>query len=244
MAADHPDPFLVQSPRGVLSNLRAIVEQGTLLHMRLKSRPQALITTLLDIDEDHHRIVVDASADEAFNRRLLSTGEVQFSTVIDGVRLQFDSMAPARTISHDGRQALQLPFPHTLRRIQRRDHFRIDIPVSTPLFCQVPLENKQTETLKVKDISAGGVALFDPETLVDARVSTRLADCMLSLPDLGTVTFDLTVQRVGTTSVPGGVATRILACQFHRLAPSHEIMIRNYIGQLERMLLARRKGFD
>ncbi|HLR12838.1 MAG TPA: flagellar brake protein [Burkholderiaceae bacterium] len=244
MAADHPDPFLVESPRGVLANLRAVVNQGTLLHMRLKSRPQALITTLLEVDGRSSHLVVDASADDAFNRRLLATGEVQFSTVIDGVRLQFDTMAPAQTIMHDGRQALQFPFPHALRRIQRRDHFRVDIPVSAPLWCQVPASEKTTETLRVKDISAGGLALFDPETLVDAGVGSRLEACTLELPDIGTITFTLTVQRVGTTSVPGGAATRILACQFHGLSPSHEIMVRNYIGQLERMLLARRKGFD
>src|SRR5699024_10981172 len=100
---------------------------------------------------------------------------------------------PAQTIMHDGRQALQFPFPHALRRIQRRDHFRVDIPVSAPLWCQVPASEKTTETLRVKDISAGGLALFDPETLVDAGVGSRLEACTLELPDIGTITFTLTV---------------------------------------------------
>lgn len=244
MVAEHPDPFLVGSHKGVLTNLRAMVQQGSLLHMRLKNRPQALVTTLLDIDPYDDHITVDASADEAFNNRLLSSGEVQFNTVLDGVRVQFECQAPARKVLHDAREALQFPFPHVLRRIQRRDHFRIDIPVSTPLWCEVPVDGKQTESLRVKDISAGGVALFDPDTRVDAITGTRLRACEIKLPDISTIQFDLTVRRVGTTSVPGGVATRILACQFEALSPSHEIMVRNYIGQLERMLLARRKGFD
>lgn len=244
MAADQSDPFLVPTRRGVLSNLRAIVQQGTLLHMRLRSHPEALVTTLLQIDPDNERIVVDASADRTFNDRMQAPGEVQFSTVIDGVRVQFDCIAPARPVVYDGRPALELPLPHQLRRIQRRDHFRIDIPVSTPLWCEVSVDSRRTESLKVRDISAGGIALFDPSTLIEAVPGTLIHNGQLPLPELGTVNFTLNVRRVGITSVPGGATTRILACQFQQLSPSHEIMVRNYIGQLERMLLARRKGFD
>lgn len=244
MVDDDSDPFLVRSQQGVRSNLRSIVEQGSLLHMRLRPQPESLVTTLLQTDPDNNRIVVDASADNIFNKRLLAANEIQFGTVINGVSVQFFCSGPAHEVVYDGRPAFELPLPHTLRRIQRRDHFRIDVPVNDPLWCEITSHGRQTETLKVKDISVGGVALFDPTTLVEATPGTRLQNARLALPNLGTVEFTLIVRRISIISMPGGATMRTLACQFGGLSPGDDILIRNYIGQLERMLLARRKGFD
>lgn len=244
MVDDDSDPFLVRSQQGVKSNLRAIVEQGSLLHMRLRPQPESLVTTLLQTDPDNNRIVVDASADNIFNKRLLAASEIQFNTVVDSVRIQFFCAGPAREVVYDGRPAFELALPHTLRRIQRRDHFRIDVPVSDPLWCEITSHGRDPEALKVKDISVGGIALFDPTTLVEATPGTRLHNARLELPGLGTVAFSLIVRRISIISMPGDATMRILACQFGGLSPGDDIMIRNYIGQLERMLLARRKGFD
>ncbi len=243
MDQDH-DPFLVTSPRAIASVLRTIHQRNALLHMRLAAHEQALVTTLLDLDANEQSITVDASANPQFNRRILEPGRVLFSTVVDKVRVQFTVNAPAQAIEFQQRDALRLAYPHALRRIQRRDHFRIDIPVSQPVYCQIPFSAGQVHTLQIKDLSAGGVALLDPDELIDATVGTRLNGCQIVLPDLGAIQVDLTVRRMVPKDKKSGQTRSTLACQFNDLSTAHEIMVVNYLGQLERQLNARRRGFD
>lgn len=238
------DPFLVTSPLGIKSILRALVMQRTLVRMRLDNDHQAIITTLLDVSADHGHIIVDAAADSAFNERLIQTPTVNFDAQVNGVRVQFQTVGKAQFHTFEQRDALWLPYPDALRRLQRRDHFRIDIPVSAPLFCETSLKTGQDISLPVKDISAGGVALLDRNEDVQEPEGAVLKDCTFELDDVGTVVVNLRIRRISHQLLGDGKATRVIACQFDHPSPSDTIMVQNYIGRLERMLNARLRGFD
>lgn len=238
------DPFLVTSPLGIKSVLRALVVQQTLVHMRLENHSQAIITTLLDVSTDHGHIIVDAATDSIFNQRLMQTPTVNFDAQVNGVRVQFQTAGQARFYTFEQRDALWLPYPDALRRLQRRDHFRIDIPVSTPLFCETSLKTGKDVSLSVKDISVGGVALLDRNEDVLETEGSLLKNCTLVLDDVGTVVVNLRIRRISHQLLGDGKPTRVIACQFNHPAPADTIMVQNYIGRLERMLNARLRGFD
>lgn len=214
------------------------------MHMRMAAVEQALITAVLDVDPEAGDLIVDAAADDSFNRLLARPGNVHFSASLDKVRIQFAVDGPATAQDFEGRAALRLPFPDSLQRIQRRDHYRIDIPVRSPLLCQIRIPGGRMVTLKAKDLSAGGIALFDPDSALDVTPETRLSECRLDLDDLGEAYTDLTVRRVGTETVTDARPARVIACEFANPSPIDANMIRNYLGRLERMLNARRRGFD
>lgn len=240
---DTNDPFLVTSQLGILSVVRSLIAQKTLVHMRLDRNSEAIITTVLDVDTEQERIIVDAAADDAFNRRLGQANLIHFDALVDKIRVQF-STGPAQQLSFDQRNAFSVPYPEALRRLQRRDHFRIDIPVSMPLFCEIPVKGGSPLMLPVKDISAGGVALQDPKNLVADSAGAQLKQCVFELDDVGTVTVNLRIQRISEQTSGDAKPTRIIACQFDSPTAQHNIMVQNYIGRLERLLNARRRGFD
>lgn len=241
--SDSDDPFLVTSPLGIKSVLRTLMVQKSLVHMRLERHSQAIITTVLDVSSDQSQIVVDAATDANFNQRLIQAPEVHFDAQVDRVRVQFQT-GQAQPYMYDQRDAFLLPYPEALRRLQRRDHFRIDIPVSMPLFCNIPLKDKKVATLAVKDISAGGLALLDHNEDITDIVGAPLRQCSLDLDDVGTVVVNMRIRRISNQLLGNAKPVRVVACEFDHPATADVIMIQNYIGRLERMLNARRRGFD
>lgn len=241
--SDSDDPFLVTSPLGITSVLRALVAQKTLIHMRLERNSQTIITTLLHIDSDQGRMIVDAAADDVFNQRLTKTEKVYFDAQIDRIRVEFHT-GQATPCTFENREAFWIPLPDALRRVQRRDHYRIDIPVSAPLFCEVRNNGDLVATLPVKDISAGGLALLDRNEEVKETEGSQLRQCVLELDDIGTVIVNLKIRRISNQLLGDAKPVRVIACEFDRPSPPNVIMIQNYIGRLERMLNARRRGFD
>lgn len=241
--SDSDDPFLVTSPLGITSILRTIVKQKILVHMHFGHRDQAIITTVLDVDTEQERLVVDAASDNIFNQRLVHADKIHFDAQVNKVRVQFHT-GQAHPLTFDQRQAFWLPYPETLRRMQRRDNFRIDIPVSTPLLCRIPRKDDVVVTLPVKDISAGGIALLDHNEEITENVSALLGNCELELDDIGTVVTTLQIRRIGHQMLGGSTPVKVIACSFYNPPLSDTIMIQNYIGRLDRMLNARRRGFD
>lgn len=237
------DPFLITSRLGITSVLRALMTQKTLVHMRPARTGQAIITTVLDVDPDQEHIIVDAAEDATFNERLARTGTIHFDAQVDRIRVQFSTSQASHQV-FENRDAFRFPYPDALRRLQRRNHFRIDIPVSMPLICDVRIKGGHTLMLSVKDISAGGLALLDPGKDVTDGVGDVLRRCSLDLDDAGTVVTDLKIRRISDPQTTDSATARVVACEFHHLSAPGNIIVQKYIGRLDRLLNARRRGFD
>lgn len=238
------DPFLVTTTLGITAVLQSLKLQKSLVHMRLDNDNRAIITAVLDVNSHERWLIVDATDDAQFNQRLTGSPKVFFEAQIDRVKVQF-SCAGATAILFEGREAFRLTYPEHLRRIQRRNHFRIDIPVTMPLLAQIPVIGGRTLKLPVKDISAGGVAVIDHNQELDVTVGAWLKQCTFELDDVGTVVTNLKVRRISEhQSEPGTTPVRVVACEFDHPSAAEAIMVQNYIGRLERMLIARRRGFD
>lgn len=240
---DAVDPFLVSSPLGITAVLRSVAAQKSLVHMRIDGHERALITTVLHVDQESRCIMVDASSDEVFNKRLGSAQAVHFDAMVDKIHVLF-STGQATAQPFEGRSAFRVPYPDSLRRMQRRENYRVDIPVSWPLLCQITASPGQSIQLRVKDISASGVALLDPEPLLNVTPGTIFQACQLDLGDLGTLTTGLQVSRVHKEAAGDAKPVRVVACEFVALPAAGSVMLQNYIVRLERKLNARRRGFD
>ncbi|HUH60717.1 MAG TPA: flagellar brake protein [Candidimonas sp.] len=245
-AMNEDDPFLVSSKYEIYSLLRAIQVKGALLRMHIPGREVAIITTILEVDNDSNTLIVDNSADEDFNRRIVKAEEISFDTMLDKIRIQF-TVPEAASCMHDNRPAIRLPMPVAVTRIQRREYYRIDIPVTAPAYCLFTLEDSgQTKTVKleIKDISAGGISVQDHDRSLDHTQGTTYKACRMDLPESGQVVTDLRMMRALNVTLPNGKETWHLGCKFIELPGPMNIIVQNYIGKLERRLNAKRRGFD
>lgn len=243
---DEDDPYLVTSRLEIRSLLRAIEQKRALLRMHVRGRTMAIITTILEIDDQNNDLIVDNSAEEEFNRRITTAEEVSFETNLDKVRIHFSSPKVTPCLQDD-RPALRVPIPDSLTRIQRREFYRVDVPVTKPARCTMPIKDEKGSrniTFTVKDISAGGIAVVDNNHLLDETAGTLYKGCRLLLPEIGTVISDMRVVRAQDEELSNGKERRQVGCKFVQLPNSMQIMVQHYIGMLERNLNAKRRGFE
>lgn len=245
-AMNEDDPYLVWSKYEIFSLLRAIQVKGALLRMHIPGRDVAIITTILEVDNETNTLVVDNSADDDFNRRIVKAEEISFDTMLDKIRIQF-SVGEAAACMYDKRPAIRVPIPDALTRIQRREYYRIDIPATAPAFCDFTLAGSsgtKTVTLEIKDISAGGISVQDHDRSLEHTQGSIFTGCRMQLPESGTVVCDLRLMRALNVTLPNGKETWHLGCKFIELPGAMNIIVQNYIGKLERKLNAKRRGFD
>src|SRR5690606_19240814 len=138
---------------------------------------------------------------------------------LDRVKIHFSS-ASVTACMHDKRPALQLPIPESLTRIQRREYYRVDAPVTNPPRCTFFVERNEERravTLELKDISAGGIAVLDNGRVLDAGKGTIYMGCRLELPDVDVIDVDLKVAQCLDEILPNGKERRLLGCGFFNL---------------------------
>ncbi len=240
---DEDDQFLLTSRLEIQSLLRSIEEKKALLRMHVADRTVAIITTILEVDPAGSTFIVDDSADEGFNRRISDAEKVLFETNLDKVRIQF-SVQKITACLQDGRPALRAPFPESIRRVQRREYYRVEVPVTEPAWCTIPMPEGKSIKLEIKDISAGGISVLDKSHLLDTSEEMLYKDCRLELPDAGTVVANLQIKRSRQETLSNDKKVHMLGCRFHDLSNPMHFTVQQYIGKLERKLNAKRRGFE
>jgi len=241
------DPFLLTTPLEIRSILRSVHRHAVLIRMYLKGNPdQSIMTTILAFDDTTNRLIVDCSPDPDLNQRFIRAETVVFETQIDRININF-SAQDLQAHTHDSLPALSLPLPEAVRRVQRREYYRVDIPMGEPATCTVPVvepgKAPRRAIVKMKDISAGGLALLDADNQLPHESGITFNDVRLTLPEVGEATVDLDVLRVHTTVLPNKKEIVELACKFVGLSNATSMLVQGYIGRLERRLNAKRRGY-
>lgn len=241
------DPFLITSELEIRSVLRSIQRHASLLRMYMRGNPdQSIMTTILALDDEAQRVIVDCSPDADLNARLTTAPSVVFDTQVNHVNIHFVG-ENLESCTHDGLPALSMPYPKALRRLQRREFYRVDIPVGEPVSCTIPIvepgKAPRRVVVRMKDISVGGVALLDIDDQLPHQNGITFRDALLTLPETGEVTVDLVVLRVHTEILPNKKEVVELGCRFEGISRADSTLVQHYIGRLERRLNAKRRGF-
>lgn len=241
------DPFVLTSPLEIRSILRTVQRHAILVRMYIKGNPdQSIMTTVLAFDETANRVVVDCSPDPELNKRLVNAQTVVFETQIDRIHVSF-AAKDLQQASHDNLPALSFPLPASIRRVQRREFYRVEIPLGEPISCSVLITERgkapRRVIAKLKDISAGGVALVDADNELPHESGITLRNAVITLPEVGEVTVDLDVVRVHTVVLPNKKEIVELGCKFIDIPNAASMLVQSYIGRLERRLNAKRLGY-
>jgi c-di-GMP-binding flagellar brake protein YcgR len=238
------DDVQVAAPRLEISKfLRSIEEKKSLMKIYIQQRAVAVSATILNVDPENSAIILEDSA-EGDLKGLHENEDVSYEITLDSARILFSSQEVS-PCEHDNRPALRLSLPKSLMRIQRRDSYRLDAPVTDPATCRITLPgNAGTVSLQVKDISTGGVSVVDNQQMLGSSTGALYSSCQLDLPGTGTLSVKLQVMRFMSEALPFEQESRHVGCKFVDLHNSTEIQVQNYISSLERAINAKRRGFD
>lgn len=244
LGTENQSPYQVESRREIIALLRGFREKNQLISMYINNGAEAFITSVLEIDDTNNTVIIDSAPGNDANQRIVEASQVFFDGLLDRISIQFSSSRLQRT-TFEKRPALLMPIPTTLIRLQRRENYRINTPVSNPIKCTIPIEVDtvaQLAKFSLVDISCGGVAILDDQRLLNIAVGSRYADCQINLPGVGPLDTMLEIRNSQDLTLLNGKTTRRIGCEFVNLSSRTLASVQRYIMNLERERNAKMTG--
>nr|WP_307835988.1 flagellar brake protein [Chromobacterium sp. ASV5] len=226
--------FTLATPVEVAHHLSSIAKHGHMVTVFANRGKNFILTRLLDVDYQGGRFTFDWGADEDTNSQVLASERNVFVCSPEGVKTQFVT-GQARRVTVDGRSAFECDLPEQVIKLQRREFFRIQTPLSHPVFCHVADYPHHPMDLALFDISLGGMSLWLPSTgTLGFDIGQQYQNCAIELKPFGSLALGIEVRhRLVSRMRNGNDAVRI-GCSYLNLKPAMETLIQRYVGQLER----------
>lgn len=237
--------YEIGSPREIASLLRQIGEKNQPVRMLVQGEQDVCVTSLLDMDVGAGTMLLDCSIDRAQNLRILAKRRLRFETTLDKIRIVFMA-EDVESATYENRPALRCAIPASLIRLQRREFYRMETPLASPVRVTIPLLKEGGgigEAFTLSDISVGGLALLDNKLLLGFGLGHKLTGCTLALPD-GAVGATLMICNTTELTLLNGKRCRRVGCAFADLSRGSLASVQRYITKLERERNARQAGLE
>ncbi len=243
---EHFPDHLLHDLGEILLTLRRMKQQRVLLNAHIDAGNYRFVSAVLDCGP--RGLVLDVSPDEWLNTQAIASNFLTCSAQLDGVRIQFD-LRDVSSVTWDELPALFATLPESILRLQRREAFRMSVPMNNPVVCQVTVypqdcgDNGEAAGAspaarvvrpRVADVSMDGIALvFEADTL-ELAVGMELTDCLISLPDSDSAKVRLKVRNLHQTTNPHGVRNVRAGCEIIDMPSRFTNQIQRYIFKIER----------
>lgn len=244
LGTENQSPYQVESRREILALLKGFRDKSQLISLMINNGSEAFITSVLEIDDANNTVIIDSAPGIEANQRIVEASSVFFDGLLDRISIQFSSSKLQRT-QFEGRPALQMPVPTSVIRLQRRENYRINTPVSMPIKCVIPIETEsgiQNQKFSLVDISCGGIAILDDRNLIDITIGTCYEFCQIDIPSIGIIDLTLEIRNSQELTLLNGKTTRRIGCAFVNLSSRTLTSVQRYIMKLERERNAKMTG--
>lgn len=228
--------YAVHSRTEILFLLNAIQKRNLLVNLDLPGSRQIVVTSVIAVNKTNNTLILDSARGDALNHELMSGKGAEFITQLDGVSISFATGA-VTMCDYEKLPALRIALPKSLIRLQRREHFRVALPIAHPVKCIVPPtsdDDVEPITAHIVDISCGGVALAEMRGRLGTESGRALNDCRLLLPDAEVVTTSLEVRNSAQIRLLNGAFQTRLGCKFIDLPKDMAAMLQRFVMNIER----------
>ena len=229
--------FRVSSKPAIQSILGAVKQRNILVALHFGHNNDYILTSILAINPELQRIVVDFGEAEKLSKIALDTKEVTFVTSQEQSKIQF-TCTGIKKIQFEGRNAFSIELPESILHIKKRQYYQITKPSSTKLKCIVPLPNEyhsnSTEII-VHDISCGGITLSEQDSLVNFECGEVYNNCQIDLPGVGTLNIAIRVKNTYKVTLDNGLICKHAGCEFINSPQEMLEMVRQYISKLKQV---------
>ena len=227
------DKFRVDSNIEIIYILRSMMKANALTTLTFGNSDGFILTNIIDIDLKHQEIIFDYGTDQASNRCALKADQFNVFTLLNRVEIQF-VCHDIDKIKFEGKSAFRARIPESLLRLQKREHYRIDMPVNRRLNCKLPLPEGDYAEVVLQNISRGGMAVLDPDHKFDFESGADYRGCLIDLPGVGAAKLNLQVKSISEITQRGGVKCLRAGLQFHEDTEERVLsMIQRYVLQLQ-----------
>lgn len=232
------DRYVLFGRMEILSTLNELVHGREPVTVHFDGGRNFFLTTLLEVRPE--ALIFDLGGNEANNKKLLRSESCIFVAAPGGVRVQFSTGA-ANRFSWGGMDALWVPLPQRITRMQRRECYRLTMPISRPV--QVYLRSDAAGRLSswpLHDLGVFGCGVIVDETFA-GDVDAPLERVSITIPDRIDVACSGHIRHLTPEGGERRKGRRRLGIRFVDLSRGMEVQLQRYIVFMEH---ERRKLLD
>ena len=231
---ENTEKFLLHSRGEIIQKLRMLAKDKCLISAHFNAGQDSLITAVIDVLKEKELLVLDYGSNEKVNQKLLDAKRIVFKTQHHGITAQFSATNIIKA-KLKGQPVFAVPLPEDLLWVQRREYYRIRVPLGAPIECHYTDDNGETRVHTVIDLSSGGVALSDPDYHFDLEdaAGTVLHNCRVTIPEFGEGQVSLEIRNQLPLKFDDPGSGQRIGCSFVNISPDFESTIQRYIHQTE-----------
>jgi c-di-GMP-binding flagellar brake protein YcgR len=227
--------FSIHNPKQVINHLSMLIKNKCLVGARFGEANESYITTLLGIDEKANLVILDYGPKEDLNQRILRAPKINFATDFSGIDVSFVGSG-LKKIKYKGDIAFGMPVPKSLFWMQRREYFRVKVPLTKPSYCQIKPAGRNPISLKLFDVSLSGFAMLNVSKDVSELLipGESMSGCSLILTDVGEadVAFEICAKYIINPDKLQKIQK--IGCKFIKLSRSAEEVVQRYMQNIQR----------
>jgi c-di-GMP-binding flagellar brake protein YcgR len=238
--ADELERFTTKNRREVLFYLHQLINDGERISVSFNEGKETVLTMLLHVSEAENMLIFDWGGSETTNRKLMQSERNFFVCAPLGVKNQFMCGMVYETI-YKKRRAFATRVPDYYTRLQRREFFRLVLPMTRRPACIIQQGDSPALQLTVMDISIGGIAAELSGGQLAYEIGQVLQRAQIELKGVGTLDVSLEVRNRNSVQRGGKTSDRI-GCHFLNLSHAMETQLQRFITNVQREERARLGG--
>ncbi len=215
----------------ILFELRNLARQNERISVSFDEGRQTFLTIIIDVSESEGLLYFDIGGSEDINAAFLKSERAVFVGLVGGIRIQF-TVGRSRIATHDGEPAFVTALPRSVLRLQRREAYRLQLPLVAPYRCRIRKSADETINLPLYDISVGGVGFQVPEQPRVAAME-RFAGCRIDLREGGLLSVTIEVRYILAVQSRTERPLWHIGCQFIKPSPLNETLIQRFMARIE-----------
>lgn len=233
--------FIIENSKKIISHLSLLVKSRTPLHIRFEDNEDSYSTTLVTIDKQNNALILDCSPREYLNQQTVQSEKVTFETEYQGIKVSFTG-SDLKLTNYKGNQAFMMPLPSVLYWPQRRESYRIKLPLSNISYCQLLLGDKKPIDFQLYDISVDGFSMLN----ISKNMANLLPDgaifknCKLILSDTDEAVVSFEIRSKYFIDADETQKTQKIGCKLINVPYPVERIIQQKIQELQRSQLKKK----
>jgi len=196
------------------------------------SMQEFILTSVISVDTKKRLFFLDISSDLSRNKLILDSERITCKTKCKNVQVEF-SIKKITSTKYNNEDAFQCELPQNILYLQRRDYYRMDIPLGDKLSCRVlAIAGQNKILLNLADISSGGIGINETDLSRSFELFELYRHCEIDLGEMGAINFDLELRNKRIIKVNNKDVLR-LGYKFIDLQTPDNAKIQRYIHSVD-----------
>ncbi len=226
------EKYFLHSKGEIVQKLRLLGKSKSSISGYFNHGNDFFLTSVIDVLRDKNILVLDITADDELNKKITDANNIVLKAKHLGITAQFKTPT-IQTAKFQGQQFFACAIPDDLLWVQRREHFRVHIPLSNNALVQVKTEQGNISEYRIIDVSGGGIAIADESFALKVEAGDEFSNVNLIFNDGLSCSTALTVQNTLPLHFDKPSAGQRIGCRFHALLADFSADLQRYINLLD-----------